>query len=223
MTAFKKKIAYGLLVFAGVAFVAVTLVRATYDTSFLSLKTEAEGAPLVTLAPYETEPAEETPIPAETPPPAPHQNGGTDAYGIIEIPSIGVDAAIEYVGLTSAGAMATPKKLANTGWYKYGPEPGGPGSAVVAGHVENSLGFAGVFHELHAVAVGDEVYVTDADGARLRFVVRDIATYSAAAAPNDELFRSTGDPVLRLITCKRSVVDGKVRYDDRVVVTAVPA
>ena len=53
----------------------------------------------------------------------------------LTIPSIGVDAGSEYVGLTADGAMGVPKDPSKAAWYSLGPRPGEPGNAVVAGHV----------------------------------------------------------------------------------------
>ena len=52
----------------------------------------------------------------------------------LRVPSIGVDASIEYVGLTKAGAMEVPKLHPNVAWYSLGTRPGDRGSAVIAGH-----------------------------------------------------------------------------------------
>ena len=47
----------------------------------------------------------------------------------IKIPSISVDAAIDYVNLTAKGALAVPTGPANAAWYDLGPRPGQIGSA----------------------------------------------------------------------------------------------
>jgi sortase A len=52
----------------------------------------------------------------------------------LQIPSIKVDAAIQYVGLTGSGSMEVPQGRADVAWYKFGPRPGDLGSAVIAGH-----------------------------------------------------------------------------------------
>ncbi len=222
-----KKIGFIFLSLAALAVFSVTLVRAAYDSSFLSLRREKEHAPLVrvvtTMAAVGPASASgaTTAVPRTSVPAPKKKEPAIATHGRLVIPSIGVDAAIEHVGLTAAGAMGTPRKLANVAWYKYGTEPGGIGSAVIAGHVENSLGLPGVFHDLSEIQVGDEIVVTGEDGARLRFTVTAKAEYPAAAAPNEEIFNSTGGRYLKLITCVKTVVNGKTKYDDRLVVTAV--
>src|SRR5690348_15382799 len=55
---------------------------------------------------------------ATTPPAATATNPGAGLPVRIKIPAIGVDAAIEYVGLTPDGLMDVPKKWENTAWYQ---------------------------------------------------------------------------------------------------------
>ncbi len=233
MTNTQKKIGYGLLSLASLGVFVVVLARATYDTSFLTFGHDDDSAPSLRA----TE-ALATTVPGSAPrtsnsttsttaihsAPAPKPAPAVAVHGMLAIPSIGVNAAIENVGLTSAGNMATPKKLADVGWYKYGTAPGDVGSAVLAGHVENSLGFPGVFHELAKVQVGDDVYVTAEDGTRLHFVVTNVADYAVSDAPTDKIFNDTsGKRILNLITCRKTIIGGKAHYDNRTVVTAVRA
>src|SRR5262249_35811922 len=54
------------------------------------------------------------------------------------IPAIGVDAPIEPVGVLPGGALSVPEKnrWTGVGWYKDGPVPGLPGSAIIDGHLD---------------------------------------------------------------------------------------
>ena len=52
----------------------------------------------------------------------------------LKIPSIKVDAAIEYVGIAPDGNMDVPKGPDNVAWFEPGTRPGDVGSAVLAGH-----------------------------------------------------------------------------------------
>ena len=65
----------------------------------------------------------------------PNPEQATSGFPVrLRIPSINVDAPVEYVGLTPDGAMDVPKERANVAWFNLGPRPGENGSAVVAGH-----------------------------------------------------------------------------------------
>lgn len=138
----------------------------------------------------------------------------------LTIPAIGVDAAIESVGKKADGTMATPSSFTRVAWYELGSKPGEPGSAVIAGHVNNALTTPGVFEHLDELHLGDVVVVTDANGKSLRFAVRDIEDYPSDSAPTNVIFSSTSPSQVVLITCIGDW-DPKARsYDHRLVVYA---
>lgn len=135
------------------------------------------------------------------------------------IPSIGVDAKVQYVGITARGAMSVPNNFTDVGWYKYGPLPGNQGSAVMAGHVDNALGLPGVFKRLQDMKVGDAVYVRTKNGSMLHFAVDDIQSYTAADAPASRIFDSTGTlSRLNLVTCEGDWIQSERQYDHRLVI-----
>lgn len=138
----------------------------------------------------------------------------------ILVPSLGIDAKVQKVGVTSAGNMANPTNFTDVGWYKNGVVPGHPGSAVMAGHVDNGLSLPGVFKKLHTVTPGGDVYVVTESGKELKFVVTDVSSYEYRSAPADEIFSKDGRPVLRLITCAGRWLGAERTYDQRIVVTA---
>ncbi len=139
----------------------------------------------------------------------------------LRIPVIRVDAAIEYVGLTPAGAMDIPQAYANTAWYEPGTRPGDQGNAAIAGHVDSKTGPA-VFWDLPKLAVGDEIFVVGDDGNERRFVVTGRESYQRTDAPLERIFGSTTARQLNLITCDpRSTFDReKGEYASNVVVYA---
>lgn len=136
----------------------------------------------------------------------------------LEIPAIGVDATVQYVGITGNGDMGTPDNFTDVAWYKYGPVPGQLGSAVIDGHVDNGLSLAGVFKHLDNVKVGDDVYVIAADGSKLHFVVTDMEKYPYTSGPTQKIFGQTDAARLNLITCSGTWVPGARTYDERLVV-----
>ena len=138
----------------------------------------------------------------------------------LKIPSIGVNAAVERVGNTAAGAMATPKSFSSVGWYSLGEKPGDLGSAVFAGHVNNALTKAGVFEHLNQVRVGDVVTVSDASDKTLVYTVSEIDEYPAEGAPTASIFTSSGPSTLVLITCDGSWDGNAHTFDKRLVVYA---
>ena len=146
---------------------------------------------------------------------APVQTTGkfTGAPTRLIIPSIGLNAQIDAVGLNDKGEMDVPDGSSpNVGWYKGGVIPGNMGSAVIDAHV-----FA-AFEELRYLKVGSEVYVENAHGQRLTFVVDDSRVYKLGELTSGMLFGRKDARRLNLITCAgQPTADGST-YTHRLVV-----
>jgi LPXTG-site transpeptidase (sortase) family protein len=132
------------------------------------------------------------------------------------IPSIGVDAAVEYVGLNNSGEMNVPSKTINVGWFYLGPRPGEKGSSVIAGHLSGENGEVGVFADLSKLKTGDKLFVEDSNGAVLTFMVQEIREYEPGYA--EEVFSLNDHPRLNLITCDGIWDEEKQSYSKRLVV-----
>ncbi len=134
------------------------------------------------------------------------------------IPSIGVDASVEQVGVTADGAMDTPADPWNTGWYAPGVKPGQTGNAAIAGHVDyHGIGPV-VFWDLNKLAVGAEVLVVTDAGQTLRFTVRGSEYYTDDNAPLLDIFGPANTVDLNLITCGGTFDPVTRHYDQRLVV-----
>jgi hypothetical protein len=141
----------------------------------------------------------------------------------LSIRGIGVDARVRAVGVDPrTGTVEIPRDVADVGWYRYGPVPGGMGSAVIVGHVDaHSQGPGALFH-LSEVVPGDRVVVRMSDGAARTFVVVARREYPKASLPH-ALFRRTGGPQLVVVTCGGPFDSRTRHYRDNVVVYAVPS
>jgi hypothetical protein len=158
-----------------------------------------------------------------------------------QAPSIGVDIPMEAVGLTSKNAMDAPEASPDspvwkTGfWYRGGTEPGQPGVATVAGHLDDTLGRPAAFWNLRKLQPGDVVQIVDnRSGAVIRFKVTDVHVYSVAESASlavlDRLFGAQaavaqppdlpadGISRLSLVTCAGVFTRGE--YDHRYMVFA---
>ncbi|MEU2348433.1 class F sortase [Modestobacter sp. NPDC049651] len=135
----------------------------------------------------------------------------------------GATAPVDPVGVTRAGLMELPGDVDRVGWYRYGPVPGRPGSAVIAGHVDDVRQGLGALGRLRTVEPGDPVEVTDAAGTVTRWTVVSRELLDKQALPVDALFARTGDPRLVLVTCGGPFDADRGSYRDNVVVVAVPA
>ncbi|HUG07970.1 MAG TPA: class F sortase [Acidimicrobiia bacterium] len=135
---------------------------------------------------------------------------------------LGIDAPIGQYGVAANGQMDVPDNVTEVGWYKFGPRPGDPGSAVLASHVDLAGAGRGLFHDLDELVVDDEVAVSYSDGATHSFRVIATATYLKTELPLDAIFSRQGDPVLTLVTCGGGFSRSTGSYDSNVVVYAVP-
>ena len=118
-----------------------------------------------------------------------------------KIPNINVDAPVEYVGLTSDGAMDVPKGPDNVAWFNLGPHPGENGSAVIAGHYGWKNNTPAVFDNLHKLLKGDKISIEDEKGMVTTFIVREIRIYGKDEAASDVFGSNDGKAHLNLITC----------------------
>lgn len=119
----------------------------------------------------------------------------------LRIPAIDVDARVTRLGLNRDQTVEVPSNPADTGWYRLGPPPGQPGSAVILGHVDSVQGPA-VFYRLRYLRPGDRVIVDAADGSTSTFRVIRLATYPNENFPAQKVYAAPGRRrVLNLVTC----------------------
>ncbi|MBD0740330.1 hypothetical protein BGM09_13170 [Streptomyces sp. CBMA29] len=118
----------------------------------------------------------------------------------LAIPAIDVDTPLEPLGLTPSGALGTPSRPSEAGWFDGGPVPGAPGPAVLVGHVDSPDGPA-VFSRLSLLRVNDVIRVTLDDNRTVRFQVTSVRSYAKDAFPTEAVYAPRPDPQLRLITC----------------------
>jgi sortase (surface protein transpeptidase) len=165
--------------------------------------TAAPAVPRVATRPAVPSPAEQYTAPAR-----------------LAVPALGVDAAVEPVGVEADGQMTIPAEVDRVGWYRFGPAPGDGGSAVLAGHVDSRTQGLGAMAPLREAEVGLEVLVTDADGTTSRWRVVSRELIQKRVLPLDRLFTRDGPPRLTLITCGGPFLPEFGSYRDNVVVVA---
>jgi sortase (surface protein transpeptidase) len=118
----------------------------------------------------------------------------------LEIPTIGVNARVVELGLNPDGSLEVPKDYDDVGVWSGGPDPGQPGPAVVAGHVD-SLTAPAVFFRLRQLKRGDRVRWKGDNGSFTSFVVTGREEHPKAEFPTDKVYGTTKKRELRLITC----------------------
>lgn len=138
----------------------------------------------------------------------------------VAMPAHQIAAELEPLGLDRSGILVPPAS-GRAGWYVDGPEPGEPGAAVIAGHVDSATG-PDVFASLSQAAPGDLVVVELEDGTALRFRVTKVRQFPQNRFPTSQVYANGSRPLLRLITCAGAYDHTARRYLDNLVVFAVP-
>lgn len=166
-----------------------------------------------------------TPPATSTPTPSPLLTAKATAATVaaparVQIPTIGVDAAMVGVGLNPDGSMETPAYEKNqAGWYTEGPRPGEVGPAVIAAHVDSKAG-PDVFWRLRELEHGDKIAVVDKTGTTHRFTVDRLEQVDKDELPYKKIWGATQASVLRLITCGGSYDRSAGEYRDNLIVYA---
>ena len=135
------------------------------------------------------------------------------------IPSIDVSSRLIRLGLESNGEVEVPTDAGDAGWYRLGPPPGAPGTAVILGHVDSVDGPA-VFARLTQLGTGDLVRVRLDDGSSVTYAVRSTTTYANADFPAQQVYGGTGRRELNLVTCGGAYDASRGGYQANVVVNA---
>ena len=136
----------------------------------------------------------------------------------LEIPAIGVNATVEFVGLDKYGNMDIPKNVYHVGWYSLGVKPGENGQAVMAGHLNTPELTPSVFWNLKNLKPGDVIIVQNENGREVNFAVREVRSVDTAEFPVQEIFGPSSKPQLNLITCDGYFDRKEGTYNRRIVV-----
>ena len=115
------------------------------------------------------------------------------------------------------GRLEEPAEWDDVGWFAGGSKPGAAGPTVIAAHVDSQAGPA-VFYRVLEMEPGDEVIITDHDGAEHVYRVEHTADFPKDDFPTRKVFGAQLDDELRLITCTGEFDAAASRHlDNRVV------
>ncbi len=141
----------------------------------------------------------------------------------VEVPSLGVQAAVIPRGLDAQGAIEPPPydRPGTVGWWSGGAEPGEAGAALLVGHVDTASRPA-VFYGLSSAKPGGKVRVVRADGQVAEFTIEDVRVHERAGFDPDRAYgrRIAGRAELRLVTCGGTYDKVAKQYSANVVVSA---
>lgn len=138
----------------------------------------------------------------------------------IRIPSINVDAKIEYLDIID-GAMEAPTNATDVAWYKGTGRLGEPGNAIFAGHLNYWGVPEGVFFRLESVPKGTIIEVDGIDQKTYLYEVEWIINFPSDEEPVEHALGPNALPVITLITCGGAWITDRSEYDHRSLVRAV--
>lgn len=122
----------------------------------------------------------------------------------IAIPSIGIDAPVNTMGLDSQSYPEVPDTGNDVAWYDFSNPPGAGGNAVFSGHVDwfywGQPG-EGVFYHLRELKVGDDIWVALEDGTELHYTVTGNVAVQYEDPNVVKVMDPTAKEVITLITC----------------------
>ena len=220
----------GIVGLIGVVVIGAALIFPTVTTPQVPTAVAASASPSVSASPPEVESVEPTPAasatqPASAPPaspspePTPTVAAHTESAPVrVRIPSLGVDASTVTLGL-DGNELATPEDPDVVGWFTGAHTPGGPGRAVLAGHLTWN-GRNTVFALLPEATVGTIVEVDREDGTTAKFEITEVSTFPKDQFPTDAVYASTVEPSLVLITCGGEYSQADHFYDSNVIAFA---
>ncbi|MGI8912404.1 MAG: class F sortase [Chloroflexota bacterium] len=137
----------------------------------------------------------------------------------ISIPSIGVDAPVEQVGLTADRAVENPSQWMDAAWYKLGFQPGAIGNAALIGHLDSTTGPA-VFWRVGQLQPGAKVILDDGT-TTLTFLVEGVGTCPSNSCPMQQIYGPSDAPRLNLVTCAGDWNPQARSYSERLMVYTV--
>jgi sortase (surface protein transpeptidase) len=209
---------------AALAVLGLALAVGAPTTWALTRPEAAAGAPVAeVLAPPpvpSSEPAVRPAVPTRPAAPAPSEQSPAPVR--LAVPALGVDTAVDAVGVEADGRMILPADVDRVGWYRFGPGlSADQGSIVIAGHVDSAEQGKGAFFRLGSMRPGDRITLTGASGSK-QFKVVGRERYAKTKIPLDKYFARDGALRLTLITCGGPFDSKTGHYRDNVVVTATP-
>ena len=136
-------------------------------------------------------------------------------------------------GLSATPPLPSPSNIHEVGWWdgavtdgstivaEPAPQPGQPGVAIIAGHVDSALAGPGALYRLKDLNVGDSIRV-DLQGHNSDWRVSSEPEMTAKTQLPTSLFDTNGPPRLALVTCGGPFDSATGHYVDNVIVWAVP-
>lgn len=135
----------------------------------------------------------------------------------LSIPSLGIEAPFEALGLNVNRTLQVPLNSKNVGWYVNGAKPGEAGASVIVGHLDSGKGSA-IFGNLSKIEPGEEIVIYRADGSKVVYQVDWVSKFSQTSFPTQAVYGAVDFPAIRLITCSGVYNKKTGRYSENLIV-----
>lgn len=156
--------------------------------------------------------------------------------GRLLIPSIGTDAPVSPEGATGpdGGSLTIPDDIHDVGWWdgvwqspngevrEKVAQPGQPGVALIAGHIDSAVQGEGALYRLQQVKPGASITVIGQRDTVTKWKVTRIQVVLKSDLPRT-LFVDTGPAQLAVVSCGGPFDAATGHYLDNVIAWAVPA
>ena len=141
-----------------------------------------------------------------------------DLAKTIKIPKLGINAPVISVGLTSTGAIDTPKNIWEAAWYNGSAKPGQDGAVFMDGH--SSANGGALFGHLDRLVKGDTIQVAKGDGTVITYKVVNTAIVDKDAVDMRAMLKPYGGASkgLNLITCEGDWISSERTLTKRVLI-----
>ena len=138
----------------------------------------------------------------------------------LTIKKLGIHAPVVSLGLTTGGAVDTPKNIWNAGWYNGSAKPGNDGATLIDGHSSASHG--ALFGNLDKLAAGDQIQVERGDGTVLTYKIAYTTIVNRNSVDMGSMMKPYGGAAkgLNIITCTGKWIDAEKTLENRVLVYA---
>lgn len=171
-----------------------------------------------------------------TAPPTTASSGGVGPTRLV-IPALQVDAPVVATGSSgpNGGSLIIPSDIHVVGWWdgvwqsptgtidEAVPQPGAPGVAVLAGHVDSAAAGNGALYNLGTAKPGESVIVYGQGGQQTNWTVSEPPDVVIKSALPSSLWVNSGPAKLALVTCGGPFDSSTGHYEDNVIVWATPA
>ncbi len=147
------------------------------------------------------------------------ENVGMPSY--IKIPSLYLYADIEVGKIDEEGKIMQPKNQANAAVFiEDDRHLGQKGVVVLVGNFDDETGDPSTFYYLSSLQRGDFIEVTDLNGKKYEYVVRDKSTFDVSTTDIKTLFNKFDSPRLVLIMYSAHTEDNKKKDVSKTIIYA---